>query len=139
MKKEEKEDIIYILTEWRNMIGVDRINTDKLIDIVSDIYIQEPVDIQMLNVIMEDIQGMCDELKYDIKENKRRGPVTSAKRMAIYKALEMKYGRTSSLDIAMQTFFKKHRTTLTYWRTTGNGFIDTKDKMFIEYVDKLLT
>jgi hypothetical protein len=57
MKKEEKEDIIYILTEWRNMIGVDRINTDKLIDIVSDIYIQEPVDIQMLNVIMEDIQG----------------------------------------------------------------------------------
>jgi hypothetical protein len=139
MKKEEKEDIIYILTEWRNMIGVDRINTDKLIDIVSDIYIQEPVDIQMLNVIMEDIQDMCDELEYDIKENKRRDPVTSAKRMAIYKALNMKYGRTSSLDIAMQTFFKKHRTTLNYWRTTGNGFIDTKDEMFIEYVDKLLT
>jgi hypothetical protein len=139
MKKEEKEDIIYILTEWRNMIGVDRINTDKLIDIVSDIYIQEPVDIQMLNVIMEDIQDMCDELEYDIKENKRRDPVTSAKRMAIYKALNMKYGRTSSLDIAMQTFLKKHRTTLNYWRTTGNGFIDTKDEMFIEYVDKLLT
>jgi hypothetical protein len=113
MKKEEKEDIIYILTEWRNMIGVDGRSVDILIDRVNQIYIPESINIQEVDVIKADIAYMCSQIKYDVKQNKVRGPENTTKRMAIYKAAEIKYGRTSSMECAIKEFLDKDRTTLT--------------------------
>ena len=139
MKKEEKQAIIDILTEWRDMIGVDGRSVDILIDRVNQIYIPEPIDIQEVDVIKADIVNMCDQIKYDVKQNKLRGPENTTKRMAIYKASEIKYGRTSSMECAIKEFFDKDRTTLLHWRNKADDFIDIKDPMFVRYVNELLT
>jgi len=138
MKKEEKEAIIDILTKWRDMIGVDGRSIEILIDKVNQIYIPEPIDIQEVDVIKADIVNMCDQIKYDVKQNKVRGFDNTTKRMAIYKASEIKYGRTSSMECAVKEFFDKDRTTLLYWRNKSDDFIDVKDPMFVSYVNKLI-
>lgn len=138
MKKEEKEAIIDILTKWRDMIGVDGRSVDVLIDRVNQIYIPEPIDIQEVDVIKADIVNMCDQIKYDVKQNKVRGIDNTTKRMAIYKASEIKYGRTSSMECAVKEFFDKDRTTLLHWRKKSDDFIDVKDPMFVSYVNELI-
>lgn len=138
MKKEEKQAIIDILTEWRDMIGVDGRSVDILIDRVNQIYIPEPIDIQEVDVIKADIVNMCDQIKYDVKQNKVRGIDNTTKRMAIYKASEMKYGRTSSMECAVKEFFDKDRTTLLHWRKKSDDLIDIKDPMFVTYVNQLI-
>ena len=138
MKKEEKEAIIDILTKWGDMIGVDGRSIEILIDKVNQIYIPEPIDIQEVDVIKADIVNMCDQIKYDVKQNKVRGIDNTTKRMAIYKASEIKYGRTSSMECAVKEFFDKDRTTLLYWRNKSDDFIDVKDPMFVSYVNKLI-
>jgi len=138
MKKEEKQAIIDILTKWRDMIGVDGRSVDVLIDKVNQIYIPEPIDIQEVDVIKEDIVNMCNQIKYDVKQNKVRGIDNTTKRMAIYKASEMKYGRTSSMECAVKEFFDKDRTTLLYWRNKSDDLIDVKDPMFVRYVNELI-
>ena len=138
MKKEEKEAIIDILTKWRDMIGVDGRNVDILIDKVNQIYIPEPIDIQEVDVIKADIANMCHQIKYDVKQNKIRGIDNTTKRMAIYKASEIKYGRTSSMECAIKEFFDKDRTTLLYWRNKSDDLIDVKDPMFVRYVNELI-
>jgi len=138
MKKEEKQAIIDILTEWRDMIGVDGRSVDILIDRVNQIYIPEPIDIQEVDVIKEDIVNMCNQIKYDVKQNKVRGIDNTTKRMAIYKASEIKYGRTSSMECAVKEFFDKDRTTLLYWRNKSDDLIDVKDPMFVTYVNQLI-
>ena len=138
MKKEEKEAIIDILTKWKDMIGVDGRSVDVLIDRVNQIYIPEPIDIQEVDVIKADIVNMCDQIKYDVKQNKVRGIDNTTKRMAIYKASEIKYGRTSSMEQAVKEFFDKDRTTLLHWRNKSDDFIDVKDPMFVAYVNELL-
>jgi hypothetical protein len=138
MKKEEKEAIIDILTKWKDMIGVDGRNVDILIDKVNQIYIPEPIDIQEVDVIKADIVNMCDQIKYDVKQNKVRGIDNTTKRMAIYKASEIKYGRTSSMECAVKEFFDKDRTTLLHWRKKSDDFIDVKDPMFVSYVNELI-
>ena len=138
MKKEEKQAIIDILNQWRDMIGVDGRNVDVLIDKVNQIYIPEPIDIQEVDVIKADIANMCDQIKYDVKQNKVRGVDNTTKRMAIYKASEIKYGRTSSMECAVKEFFDKDRTTLLHWRNKSDDLIDIKDPMFITYVNQLI-
>ena len=138
MKKEEKEAIIDILTKWKDMIGVDGRSIEILIDKVNQIYIPEPIDIQEVDVIKADIVNMCDQIKYDVKQNKVRGIDNTTKRMAIYKASEIKYGRTSSMECAVKEFFDKDRTTLLHWRKKSDDFIDVKDSMFVRYVNELL-
>ena len=138
MKKEEKEAIIDILTKWKDMIGVDGRSVDILIDKVNQIYIPEPIDIQEVDVIKVDIANMCDQIKYDVKQNKVRGIDNTTKRMAIYKASEIKYGRTSSMECAVKEFFDKDRTTLLHWRKKSDDFIDVKDPMFVSYVNELI-
>ena len=138
MKKEEKEEIIDILTKWKDMIGVDGRSVDILIDKVNQIYIPEPIDIQEVDVIKADIVNMCDQIKYDVKQNKVRGIDNTTKRMAIYKASEIKYGRTSSMECAVKEFFDKDRTTLLHWRKKSDDFIDVKDPMFVSYVNELI-
>ena len=138
MKKEEKEEIIDILTKWKDMIGVDGRSVDILIDKVNQIYIPEPIDIQEVDVIKADIVNMCDQIKYDVKQNKVRGIDNTTKRMAIYKASEIKYGRTSSMECAVKDFFDKDRTTLLHWRKKSDDFIDVKDPMFVRYVNELI-
>ena len=138
MKKEEKEAIIDILTKWRDMIGVDGRSIEILIDKVNQIYIPEPIDIQEVDVIKADIVNMCDQIEYDVKQNKVRGIDNTTKRMAIYKASEIKYGRTSSMECAVKEFFDKDRTTLLYWRNKSDDFIDVKDPIFVSYVNKLI-
>ena len=138
MKKEEKQAIIDILTKWRDMIGVDGRSVDILIDRVNQIYIPEPIDIQEVDVIKSDIVNMCDQIKYDVKQNKVRGIDNTTKRMAIYKASEIKYGRTSSMECAVKEFFDKDRTTLLYWRNKSDDLIDVKDPMFVTYVNQLI-
>jgi len=138
MKKEEKEAIIDILTKWKDMIGVDGRSIEILIDKVNQIYIPEPIDIQEVDVIKADIVNMCDQIKYDVKQNKVRGIDNTTKRMAIYKASEIKYGRTSSMECAVKEFFDKDRTTLLHWRKKSDDFIDVKDPMFVSYVTKLI-
>ena len=138
MKKEEKQAIIDILTKWRDMIGVDGRSVDILIDRVNQIYIPEPIDIQEVDVIKADIVNMCDQIKYDVKQNKVRGIDNTTKRMAIYKASEIKYGRTSSMECAVKEFFDKDRTTLLYWRNKSDDLIDIKDPMFVTYVSQLI-
>ncbi len=138
MKKEEKEAIIDILTKWKDMIGVDGRSVDILIDKVNQIYIPEPIDIQEVDVIKADIVNMCDQIKYDVKQNKVRGIDNTTKRMAIYKASEIKYGRTSSMECAVKEFFDKDRTTLLHWRKKSDDFIDVKDPMFVSYVNELI-
>ncbi len=138
MKKEEKEAIIDILTKWKDMIGVDGRNVDILIDKVNQIYIPEPIDIQEVDVIKADIVNMCNQIKYDVKQNKVRGIDNTTKRMAIYKASEIKYGRTSSMECAVKEFFDKDRTTLLHWRKKSDDFIDVKDPMFVSYVNELI-
>jgi hypothetical protein len=138
MKKEEKEAIIDILTKWKDMIGVDGRNVDILIDKVNQIYIPEPIDIQEVDVIKADIVNMCDQIKYDVKQNKVRGIDNTTKRMAIYKASEIKYGRTSSMECAVKEFFDKDRTTLMHWRKKSDDFIDVKDPIFVSYVNELI-
>ena len=138
MKKEEKEEIIDILTKWKDMIGVDGRSVDVLIDRVNQIYISEPIDIQEVDVIKADIVNMCDQIKYDVKQNKVRGIDNTTKRMAIYKASEIKYGRTSSMECAVKEFFDKDRTTLLYWRNKSDDLIDVKDPMFVRYVKELI-
>jgi len=138
MKKEEKEAIIDILTKWKDMIGVDGSSIEILIDKVNQIYIPEPIDIQEVDVIKADIVNMCDQIKYDVKQNKVRGIDNTTKRMAIYKASEIKYGRTSSMECAVKEFFDKDRTTLLHWRKKSDDFIDVKDPMFVSYVTKLI-
>ena len=138
MKKEEKEAIIDILTKWKDMIGVDGRSVDVLIDRVNQIYIPEPIDIQEVDVIKADIVNMCDQIKYDVKQNKVRGIDNTTKRMAIYKASEIKYGRTSSMECAVKEFFDKDRTTLLYWRNKSDDLIDVKDPMFVRYVNELI-
>lgn len=138
MKKEEKQAIIDILNQWRDMIGVDGRNVDVLIDRVNQIYIPEPIDIQEVDVIKADIANMCDQIKYDVKQNKVRGVDNTTKRMAIYKASEIKYGRTSSMECAIKEFFDKDRTTLLHWRNKSDDLIDIKDPMFITYVNQLI-
>jgi len=138
MKKEEKQAIIDILTKWRDMIGVDGRSVDVLIDKVNQIYIPEPIDIQEVDVIKEDIVNMCNQIKYDVKQNKVRGIDNTTKRMAIYKASEIKYGRTSSMECAVKEFFDKDRTTLLYWRNKSDDLIDVKDPMFVRYVNELI-
>jgi hypothetical protein len=138
MKKEEKEAIIDILTKWRDMIGVDGRSVEILIDRVNQIYIPEPIDIQEVDVIKADIVNMCDQIKYDVKQNKVRGIDNTTKRMAIYKASEIKYGRTSSMERAVKEFFGKDRTTLLHWRKKSDDFIDVKDPMFVGYVNQLI-
>jgi len=138
MNKEEKQAIIDILTKWRDMIGVDGRSVDILIDRVNQIYIPEPIDIQEVDVIKSDIVNMCDQIKYDVKQNKVRGIDNTTKRMAIYKASEIKYGRTSSMECAVKEFFDKDRTTLLYWRNKSDDLIDVKDPMFVTYVNQLI-
>jgi hypothetical protein len=138
MKKEEKQAIIDILNQWRDMIGVDGRNVDVLIDRVNQIYIPEPIDIQEVDVIKADIANMCDQIKYDVKQNKVRGVDNTTKRMAIYKASEIKYGRTSSMECAVKEFFDKDRTTLLHWRNKSDDLIDIKDPMFATYVSQLI-
>ena len=138
MKKEEKEAIIDILTKWKDMIGVDGRNVDILIDKVNQIYIPKPIDIQEVDVIKADIVNMCDQIKYDVKQNKVRDIDNTTKRMAIYKASEIKYGRTSSMECAVKEFFDKDRTTLLHWRKKSDDFIDVKDPMFVSYVNELI-
>jgi hypothetical protein len=138
MKKEEKEAIIDILTKWKDMIGVDGRSVDILIDRVNQIYIPEPIDIQEVDVIKADIVNMCNQIKYDVKQNKVRGIDNTTKRMAIYKASEIKYGRTSSMECAVKEFFDKDRTTLLHWRKKSDDFIDVKDHMFVSYVNELI-
>ena len=138
MKKEEKQAIIDILTKWKDMIGVDGRSVDVLIDKVNQIYIPEPIDIQEVDVIKEDIVNMCNQIKYDVKQNKVRGIDNTTKRMAIYKASEIKYGRTSSMECAVKEFFDKDRTTLLYWRNKSDDLIDVKDPMFVRYVNELI-
>jgi len=138
MKKEEKEAIIDILTKWKDMIGVDGRSVDILIDRVNQIYIPEPIDIQEVDVIKADIVNMCNQIKYDVKQNKVRGIDNTTKRMAIYKASEIKYGRTSSMECAVKEFFDKDRTTLLYWRNKSDDLIDVKDPMFVRYVNELI-
>jgi len=138
MKKEEKKAIIDILNQWRDMIGVDGRNVDILIDKVNQIYIPEPIDIQEVDVIKADIVNMCDQIKYDVKQNKVRGIDNTTKRMAIYKASEIKYGRTPSMECAVKEFFDKDRTTLLHWRKKSDDFIDVKDPMFVSYVNELI-
>ena len=138
MNKEEKQAIIDILTKWRDMIGVDGRSVDVLIDKVNQIYIPEPIDIQEVDVIKEDIVNMCNQIKYDVKQNKVRGIDNTTKRMAIYKASEIKYGRTSSMECAVKEFFDKDRTTLIYWRNKSDDLIDVKDPMFVRYVNELI-
>ena len=138
MKKEEKEAIIDILTKWKDMIGVDGRSVDVLIDRVNQIYIPEPIDIQEVDVIKADIVNMCNQIKYDVKQNKVRGIDNTTKRMAIYKASEIKYGRTSSMECAVKEFFDKDRTTLLHWRKKSDDFIDVKDPMFVSYVNELI-
>ena len=138
MNKQEKEAIIDILTKWRDMIGVDGRSVDILIDRVNKIYIPESINIQEVDVIKADIAYMCSQIKYDVKQNKVRGPENTTKRMAIYKAAEIKYGRTSSLESAIKEFFDKDRTTLLHWRNKSDDFIQIKDAMFIRYLNELL-
>ena len=138
MKKEEKQAIIDILNQWRDMIGVDGRNVDVLIDRVNQIYIPEPIDIQEVDVIKADIVNMCDQIKYDVKQNKVRGVDNTTKRMAIYKASEIKYGRTSSMECAVKEFFDKDRTTLLHWRNKSDDLIDIKDPMFVTCVNQLI-
>jgi hypothetical protein len=138
MKKEEKEAIIDILTKWKDMIGVDGRSIEILIDKVNQIYIPEPIDIQEVDVIKVDIANMCDQIKYDVKQNKVRGIDNTTKRMAIYKASEIKYGRTSSMECAVKEFFDKDRTTILHWRKKSDDFIDVKDPMFVSYVNELI-
>ena len=138
MNKQEKEAIIDILTKWRDMIGVDGRSVDILIDKVNRIYIPEPIDIQEVDVIKVDIVNMCNQIKYDVKENKVRGIDNTTKRMAIYKASEIKYGRTSSMECAVKEFFDKDRTTLLHWRNKSDDLIDIKDPMFVTYLNELL-
>ena len=138
MKKEEKRAIIDILNQWRDMIGVDGRNVDILIYKVNQIYIPEPIDIQEVDVIKADIVNMCDQIKYDVKQNKVRGVDNTTKRMAIYKASEIKYGRTSSMECAVKEFFDKDRTTLLHWRNKSDDLIDIKDPMFVTYVNQLI-
>ena len=138
MKKEEKKAIIDILNQWKDMIGVDAKSVDILIDKVNQIYIPEPIDIQEVDVIKVDIANMCDQIKYDVKQNKVRGIDNTTKRMAIYKASEIKYGRTSSMECAVKEFFDKDRTTLLHWRKKSDDFIDVKDPMFVSYVNELI-
>ena len=138
MKKEEKEAIIDILTKWRDMIGVDGRSVDILIDLVNKIYIPESINIQEVDVIKADIAYMCSQIKYDVKQNKVRGPENTTKRMAIYKASEIKYGRTSSMECAVKEFFDKDRTTMLHWRNKSDDFIQIKDAMFIRYLNELL-
>ena len=138
MKKEEKEAIIDILTKWKDMIGVDGRSVDVLIDRVNQIYIPEPIDIQEVDVIKADIVNMCDQIKYDVKQNNVRGIDNTTKRMAIYKASEIKYGRTSSMECAVKEFFDKDRTTLLHWSKKSDDFIDVKDPMFVRYVNELI-
>ena len=138
MKKEEKDAIIDILTKWRDMIGVNSRTVENLIDKVNQIYTPEPIDIQEVDVIKADIVNMCNQIKYDAKQNKVRGVDNTTKRMAIYKASEIKYGRTSSLESAIKEFFDKDRTTLLHWRNKSDDFIQIKDAMFIRYLNELL-
>jgi hypothetical protein len=138
MNKQEKEAIIDILTKWRDMIGVDGRSVDILIDKVNRIYIPEPIDIQEVDVIKVDIAEMCRQIRYDVKKNNVRGFENTTKRMAIYKAAEIKYGRTSSLESAIKEFFDKDRTTLLHWRNKSDDFIQIKDTMFIRYLNELL-
>jgi len=138
MKKEEKQAIIDILNQWRDMIGVDGRNVDVLIDRVNQIYIPEPIDIQEVDVIKADIANMCNQIKYDVKQNKVRGVDNTTKRMAIYKASEIKYGRTSSMECAVKEFFDKDRTTLLHWRNKSDDLIDIKDPMFVTCVNQLI-
>jgi hypothetical protein len=138
MKKEEKKAIIDILNQWRDMIGVDAKSVDILIDKVNQIYIPEPIDIQEVDVIKADIANMCYQVKYDVKQNKVRGTDNTTKRMAIYKASEIKYGRTPSMECAVKEFFDKDRTTLLYWRNKSDDLIDVKDPMFVRYVNELI-
>jgi hypothetical protein len=58
--------------------------------------------------------------------------------MAIYKASEIKYGRTSSMECAVKEFFDKDRTTLMHWRKKSDDFIDVKDPIFVSYVNELI-
>ena len=138
MKKEEKDAIIDILTKWRDMIGVNSRTVENLIDKVNQIYTPEPIDIQEVDVIKADMVNMCNQIKYDAKQNKFRGVDNTTKRMAIYKASEIKYGRTSSMESAAKDFFGKDRTTLLYWSRKSDDFIDVKDPMFVRYVNELL-
>lgn len=139
MKKEEKEAIIDILTKWKNMIGVDGRSVDVLIDKVNQIYIPEPIDIQEVDVIKADIVNICDQIKYDFKQNGVRGIENTTKRMAIYKAIEIKYGRTSNVEKAVKELFDKDRTTLLHWRKKANDYIDIKDPTFVRYVFESVT
>ena len=139
MKKEEKDAIIDILTKWRDMIGVNSRTVENLIDKVNQIYTPEPIDIQEVDVIKADIVNMCNQINYDAKQNKVRGVDNTTKRMAIYKASEIKYGRTSTLERVTKEFFEKDRCTVIHWRKKSNDFIDVKDPMFVRYVNELLT
>ena len=138
MNKEEKDAIIDILAKWRDMIGVNGRTVENLIDKVNQIYIPEPIDIQRVDVIKADMVNMCSQIKYDIKKNNVRGPENTTKRMAIYKASEIKYGRTSTLERVAKEFFEKDRSTVIHWRKKSNDFIDVKDPMFVGYVNELL-
>ena len=138
MKKEDKDAIIDILSKWRDMIGVDSRIVKNLIDKVNQIYIPEPIDIRKSDVIKADMVNMCDKIKYDRKKNNVRGPENTTKRMAIYKASEIKYGRTSTLERVTKEFFEKDRSTVIHWRKKSNDFIDVKDPMFVRYVNELL-
>lgn len=138
MKKEDKKAVIDILAKWRDMIGVDSRIVEKLIYEVNQIYIPEPIDISKSDVIKADMVNMCDQIKYDRKKNNLRGPKNTTKRMAIYKASEIKYGRTSTLERAAREFFEKDRCTVIHWRKKSNDFIDVKDPMFVRYVNELI-
>tara|TARA_R110002012_G_scaffold162360_1_gene324600 strand:- start:34 stop:450 length:417 start_codon:yes stop_codon:yes gene_type:complete len=138
MKKKEKKDIIDILTKWRDMIGVDSRHVNNLIDQVDRIYIPEEIDISEVEVIFAEMSNMCSQLEYDVKLNTIRGVKNTTRRMAIYKAAEIKHGRTASLDYVAKEFFNKDRTTLLYWRKKADDFIETKDPMFVRYVNELL-
>jgi len=138
MKKEDKKAVIDILSKWRDMIGVDSRIVEQLIYEVNKIYIPEPIDIRESDVIKADMVNMCDKIKYDRKKNNVRGPENTTKRMAIYKASEIKYGRTSTLERVTKEFFEKDRCTVIHWRKKSNDFIDVKDPMFVRYVNELL-
>lgn len=140
MTTQAKEEILEILKQWREMLGVDKERTLELIQQINMINTSSEID----NSLKAEIKRYFDEIGniigYDPTEsnNKIRIPEKSTERFVMYYMAVKKFGRTSTMDVASMEYFKKDRTTMLYWSKRSSELHEIKDPIFM-YKLKLLT
>lgn len=139
MTHEAKHEIIEILQQWKSMLGVNKARTEELISEMNMLYVGVPIDETQVEEVKGYFEHLAMKLGYDvtIDNNKLRNSERSTERITMYYLAVEKFGRSKTLDTAAHEFFGKDRTTMVYWRRKSIEMLETKDPIFMKFIERL--